>query len=58
MLNTDAVIQDPNKIPIQNELVMLYPITNDNISNIEPKHLSAPVKRKINSVNVITPPII
>lgn len=56
MLNIDAVIQEPNSIPIQNDLVMPYPIMNDNMSSTEPKHRSAPVKRKHNSVKVIIPP--
>ena len=49
-------MQEPNSIPIQNDLVIPYPITNDNMSKIEPRHRSAPVIRKHNSVNVIIPP--
>lgn len=56
ILNTDAVIQDPNSNPTQKEFVMLYPIMNDNMSKTEPKHLSVPVNRKHNSVIVIIPP--
>ena len=55
-LNMDAVIQEPNSIPIHNDLVMLYPIMHDITSSTDPKHRSAPVKRKHNSVKVIIPP--
>lgn len=55
-LKKAAVIQDPNNKPIQKDFVILYPIAHDTMSSIEPKHLSAPVKRKITSVRAIIPP--
>lgn len=54
----DPVMHEPNNNPIHKEFVMQYPIIHEIMSNIDPKHLSAPVKRKNNSVNVIRPPII
>ena len=46
MLKTEAVIHEPNKRPIQNELVIKYPTTHDNTSNMVPRQAKAPVIRK------------
>jgi len=56
MLRKPEVIHAPNIRPVHNEWAILYPIMHDNTKSIEPKHLNAPVKRKIILVRRIIPP--